>query len=249
MLLDRQYETCPLTLKRPAKTPDNLSIFSPTVDETTGEHRAHFSPPIRLGTLQDDRPPINIFVLGTTSRGILLRTLNIHPDVFNITLICDIGMLPKDNVGEILKTLRRRHLVSDLLRLENILTDGVRILDTAMSLDEAGLTDNTTVHVRVRVCGGSTRLNAQRKLSRSMSICYILLTSTPFQIGVQEQGTITESGVARSATTIFGVIQTRLGAMKLSRVIRAKRLFIDHQSLECMYTRQSNRVRKRLLDH
>lgn len=54
-------------------------------------------------------------------------------------------------------------------RMEYILTNGAHILDLDATVDESGLINNSTIHVYVRVRGGSSRLNSERKYALHFS--------------------------------------------------------------------------------
>lgn len=53
--------------------PEMVMIFPPPNNDKTGERNPHFVAPIVPDPIQDDRPPINLFVQGTTSRVVLIR--------------------------------------------------------------------------------------------------------------------------------------------------------------------------------
>lgn len=72
-------------------------------------------------------------------------------------------MLPKDRLGNILRVLRQRHLVADLKRVEYIIHSGGHLLDLDGTIDDAGLSNDSVVEIRIRVRGGSSRLISERK--------------------------------------------------------------------------------------
>lgn len=72
------------------------------------------------------------------------------------------GLLPCENVRQILHILRKRRLLADLSRMEYYLVMGGRPLDMGSSLDEAEITENTTIEVRIRMRAGSSRLVSER---------------------------------------------------------------------------------------
>lgn len=72
------------------------------------------------------------------------------------------GLLPCENVRQILHILRKRRLLADLSRMEYYLVMGGRPVDMGSSLDEAEITENTTIEVRIRMRAGSSRLVSER---------------------------------------------------------------------------------------
>lgn len=77
-----------------------------------------------------------------------------------------------------MQILRRRRLVTDLLRIEYVLTDRVHVLDLDSTLDDAGLSNDCTIVLCPRVRGGSTpsRLRSERTWM-VMDIAYFKFTS------------------------------------------------------------------------
>lgn len=81
VLIDHQTDNCQSSLEKSCSISvdplEGVDILQPPIDADTGEHRPHFGHSIVLGPLEDNRPPINIFIQGTSSRGILIRMYNL----------------------------------------------------------------------------------------------------------------------------------------------------------------------------
>lgn len=173
VLIDRQIDNRQTSLKKQCPVPtdpyDGLYILPAPDDGESKEGHSHFSLPIVPGPLENDRLPINIFILGTSSRGISIRASTSFFMGFTFSP-CHPGILPNESLRSIIQRLRRRRLLADLSRMEYFLTDGVRLLDCDASVEESGLCNNSTLYIRIRVRGGSSRLNPER-------MCTLLLGS------------------------------------------------------------------------
>lgn len=161
MQIDCRTESLTQRLPSRPESLETISILPPPLNEETGQRDPHFAPPITPDPIIDDRLPINIFVQGTSSRGV--KICMFPASVFSSTVTDSaLAIHPKDQLGDIMQVLRRRHLIADLTRIEHILVAGKHILDLNTSVNDAGLSNDCIVEVRVRVRGGSMRLVSER---------------------------------------------------------------------------------------
>lgn len=88
VLVDRRTDSRPQTLSRslfcPSNSSDTIPILPEPANEGTGQRDPHFTAPITAGALEDDRPPINIFVQGTASRGVSIRMSHLFFVAFSV---------------------------------------------------------------------------------------------------------------------------------------------------------------------
>ena len=131
---------------------------------TPAANRTRCSVPARTARSFKVRDKITIFVTGVCSRslqlGMSLLPVQPHP----LTLLTDITAISRSStIGDILALLRRRHLIPSSTRLVPSLYFDSRRRGPLMvgeTLASIGADELSTLFLRYRVLGGSTRLHS-----------------------------------------------------------------------------------------